>query len=1091
MLVIKRALSLVLSTMLAVPVNVWARTEHAAKPSSKAAAHVARPKLRKGFVAVDKAAIKSASRTPSRSQRKPASQVAADQPMTPAQALHSVMPPMTSKNGFKVVDVEGKQKRLKSRTVSKGDYRQIIADEDDDGFADVYEVTKGNMTTKAYRPYRGKFTRIDIQDRRKAVEVNSVLMLDPDTQKYRIVRSQVHKYVAANSINPEAESQSAFANTKTTARKIGLETAGMCAEQVTQINSFEQLLKQIQDAVDGNKITSLECKLNRYQDLFFDKSCDSGDFKKSKVDMIKGLAKLMGSVDSKSPSQYLQCLTEKGYGAHSARIQNFLATRLQNAKEVLKNEAGWDDSKFADNNCERLEKVDVKKENGKFTSKKLTEVVSATPGPVFNCSEAPKLSPPPAAQFFYETQKVSLYTNSAPISSSYGIAAQDAYGSIMMHELLHYSGLNQSAENLIEQAQNCCAPNKYSASSTTNACNSLAKRARDEKMISALSQSPGYLDVVRGVGGILESSEADKFMDNFSVSFASSPQGIKALKTLESCLASANGDAALITGCRTQIKIAAATYAKAYIPQIACPQWKSDYTTASLDCKTTTDRIVEVMDPREGQQSDIVVMGKKSKAEPISVIDNETMAIDAAALAPINLDFISEIPSLAGNTSPAAKSASATAPASAYVPSGSATVASGVPSATSAKSSGLSRVTQAGSAAVAANQPASAARTTTAPAAATQPAAQPTTQPAAQPAAGAPSFNVANGAAGETQTNVTRPTVANQPAAVTDSGASAAMDSDQGADSSATASTRGSSNASSNTYSNTYSNSGSTATSSSGTPMPLPTSAGIPLGRGDTPLDTSTMVVNGLDVSRVGSAITKAAQALIPTASAATTFANAAAFAPRPENYRAPAAASYVSSNSSQGSSGSSGSGGGSRSSSNSASASRSRSSNGSNGASGGDDDSQSSSGSKSSAKASAKQSAKAGAGAESNAQQVAEGEEAQADFAGQATVDAKGAARSAASIGGASNFAASGNSGVSQQGNWSPAPSRTQTITRLVKMPASSVRVLAEKRNSGFARDLQSKKIGIQMPGGGVIGYSEPNFQFCGEKIVALGACR
>ncbi|RYG95190.1 MAG: hypothetical protein EON58_14685, partial [Alphaproteobacteria bacterium] len=323
--------------------------------------------------------------------------------------------------------------------------------------------------------------------------------------------------------------------------------------------------------------------------------------------MIKGLAGLLGSVDSKNPAQYLQCLTDNGYGAHAGRIHQLLSSKLDAAKSALSKQAGWTDAQFGDNSCERLEKVEVFKENGKTTTKKLTEVVPETASPtrLFTCGKPDSNE---YAHFDPNTDTVKITSDATRLSTGYGIAKSDAYGSVLMHELLHYSGMNTGAEEQIGQIQNCCAPSKFGEAGRNTSCNFIRSYMQNERLLAAASQTPGYVDLERMMRQKLPPSMVPDFMERFTVGFANSPDGKASIKNYQACAKDKSGDENALRRCSEPVLIASRKFAEKFIPQTMCPIWRSHPSISLISCSTLTQTATDALQYND-PANDIIVNG--------------------------------------------------------------------------------------------------------------------------------------------------------------------------------------------------------------------------------------------------------------------------------------------------------------------------------------------------------------------------------------------------------------------------------------------------------------------------------------------------
>lgn len=1054
MLVFKRALSVALSVLLACPVSVFAANEKKAH-------------ARRGFIPTANSAerdhanldsdITPKTKPNSKSQLKSqAKQQSKSEPkkLAPGAVLSSLMPKSTAKrNGYDVVEVKGKGNRLKSRTVTRGDFREIIVDEDGDGFADVYEVTRGAVTAKANYPDRGRFTRVEFTQKHTKGEVKSLLFLDPVQNKYVVTASSVDAYKRNLSLVNS-----------------GAKAGAICTDDLEYLTSFEKLLAQIQEAVSGPKANALECKLEAYQDLFFDKSCDNGEFKESKSDMIKGLSKLMASRESKNPSQYLQCLEDNGFGYHAAQIQSTLGKKLQALKEKMASSAVGGDSQFANNSCVRVEKIEIYKDNGHTTKKKIDELVDGSDSvpKLFTCSTNKDCNGS------HKGNQVTLCAGSTRLSGSYGTAAPDAYGSLMMHELLHNSGMNANDEPLIDNIQNCCAPSKYSSTSTANACATVKQRSKDGLYIASLNQTAGYRTAISYLAEQMGKDEAEKYLANLAIKFRDLPEGQAALRTFGTCQTANQTDEVKLDECRSQLMEKVGQFAVPHTEKVMCEAWKN--TNPEFNCQKIVSVLQDSLKAKPlsslaGPRAPIIVLQDESQLFTITSTDFNLSKIELPAfdLNEQNQDE-PEVKAPVQAAKPAKPSGTKVA-AKQTSPDTGTSVAQGSNTSTTKPVSGSDASTQ-GTAASSSGSFAS------------QPSSPATT---AQPSAGKATTKMESEVrvSGEPSTSNSQTANGSTTVAATNQNTSQSDDSETGSSSSANNSGTSNMNSQgSTTGTSTY----VPSSSRSGGNLAMPTSAESSLGRTDnlqfkaSPV-ADTLLAKGADVlNAVTGTIAKAAPANAQTIAAQNIVRSPAAAA-------APASSgsgfsSWASSNSSSGSQ-----------SGNRGVAARGSSSGGSGGGSG----------RTSSLGLRAKSStddqdpkSQAPQGKVAKAEKAPESEGSTDDASAEGAEASEKVEANAKSAGaqdqgrGLAAVTASGSAGAS---SWKVGTfhTRYEATKFLVTTPASRIIELASKPNSAFEKDLAKQQIGIRKVGGGKpIGFSRPTHQVCGDKIIVIErACK
>lgn len=1053
MLVFKRALSLALSAMLACPASAFARNE---KSNS-----------RRGFVPAASAFERS--RTKGVSRRQPTS--ISPQQMSPGLALASVMPKsMGKRRDVQVVEVKGKGNRLKSRTITKPGYQELIVDNDGDGKADVFEVTRGAVTVKSYRPYLGQFTHMDFTERRVKGEIKSSLVFSSRTKRYELVSIEFVPYKAQ--LDPVTNGS--------------VKVGDMCSDDASKLASFEELLKQIKDSVGGEKSLALNCKLQTYQDLFFDKSCNSGEFASSKNDMIRGLSKIMASRDANTSGrpQYLQCLEQNGYGYHSAKIQDILAQKLVNARNKMATAANWTDADFMNKSCEPIEKVEIQKPSGGTTKKKFTDLV-------LDDSKAPKLISCQNdsrcwGKHFEESNTISMCSTSSQISAGYGTAAEDAYGSVMFHELLHASGMSDDDEPLIKDMQNCCAPNKYTAQDTDNACALVKKRSTDDRFMAVLSQSAMYVEYRRYLVAKLGSVKADEYLRALAIGFKDSPEGMSELRTFDQCSKNSVGDVNKAETCKKNLLYAVGKFTHKFTNEKMCGVWA--VTAPNVKC----NEIVEISDQTfQYSVNDIVVSAGGSRnvdllsAPPaiiteISALDvSPALTLDFSAIAatipPLTLDntdnggrtnFDARPKERTAPVAPANPQAGTETPAPSTI--GGATTTTGGATTTGRTSTTGGATTTGGTT-----------PSTTAPTAPTEPRSGTgigyvdPTQPATNPTN---TNNPANPTTGD-RTAPSKPTNGN--------GSTTAGGGETGGTNAPTR-TSGNSNlvgglgATGNTYVSPTSRTAA-ASAASARALDMPTAA-LPsastLGTGSIDFASTRAVDTTLNAaSSLGSLASKLVLASPNANASAQQIARSAPIS-------SPSVATWASSASS-----------GSRSIAAVRSGSSSASSSGSRVTAA---QSKTQAGSKSQG-ASASQNGAAPSEGQGDAVAQADGAEAEEADQDATARDGKpgevrGTQATAAQSATPRALAAApgGNSAASGQ-TWKSGTFRSKFEARkfVTAAPAERIIELSSSSNSAFARDLASKQIGIQLGGGKVVGYSQPTHQICGKRVVGIGECR
>jgi hypothetical protein len=1092
MLVLKRALSLAISTALAFPVNVWARSEQPHAPHAK-------PAHTKGFVAVDKPStkqksvkVKTSSAKPLKAVsapsskfkavasaplknagRKPASQNSKDNFPEAGKVLSATMPKKGGKHGdYQVSFVPGKGKRLKSRVLTKGDFREIMVDEDEDGTADVFERTRGSLTMKAYRPYRGNFTHIEYTDRRAESMVITKFLLDPRKKGYQLLSVNVEPYRLMN---------------ESTVNRNGVVTGELCEVDARSLGGFEKFLEDLRKKMGGPKQSAVECKLKRFQDALFDKSCDDKkEFRESKEKMIAGLADLIASRGSEPP-KLLQCLEKKGYAYHSNKITEKINAYLHAARTTLKENSNWTDDQFDDNSCDRLETVQVKKPTGELEEKpqSFQEVFAKKYPPLFQCRNFDGAF----GSYDPKSARIFLKAPAAKMEAGYSIAAPDAYASLMMHELLHSTGINENEETLIKNLQVCCAVSSASSEFKSAACNAVDSRQRSEQTMAKVSQLSGYPQFYMKIQEQL-GTQASDFIDTWALNYLETPEGKESTATYGRCYKAAGQDADAQNKCGEALMKDLQAYTPKYLAD-RCPDFKKYRGTQNVDC----NKLKGAFDDFERAIAEDANRGFKNLLDeplrPITVIDVGELQISRVDTVKLDEEIRASLAQydfsdLQNNTeNPAARGVVPVAPTQPTQPTQPLTQRPPTQPNQPTSQTGTTVATNPQQPRTTTNRPTEPTNTrtgggvtfedepeTTTPTRTTQqqPQQPSTTQTQQQPQQQQPS---------------TTQTTQNNPA--TTGGSTDA--SQTGGTRTGTSQIAGTQNrAAANGYIPEYSSpvkmqEATAASAQTAAPLgaePVKTMAGFNTDRLDAYVQNIPTALGSL----VGSS----------TANAATAARFNAAIAPQPS--RMPAGGpSYASSGSapsapaSRSVAAASSSGGGSSRSSSSSSSSGRR---GSESDSDSDSESDESSGGKSRSSKTAKRekSSKADADASADGDATAD-TDAGADDAGGAKVAASGSvrpgARALAGSGGAAPAAAQietlGRQAISQP---------TRFVSSVKKAGASSVRALV--RNAEFVEKLRQGGWGIQ-DGNRVIGYSNPDrnklLVYCGDQVVLFGFCK
>jgi hypothetical protein len=349
MLVLKRAISLLLSFVLVYsPSLAWARAgEPRVKHFKAENPDVYKRQVLKHPHKASKLQVHVDKRMLTKAHRKPASEPK-DLKSKIDSAIEQVYRPIRYKgHDYTVTQVAGRGKHLKSQMIKGDDFEQIMVDEYNTGTASLWKVTKGATEITASHPYKGKFSQIDIRERRTKSFINAHLQINPDLKTYRVANYRIEPFQVDH-----YDSQIALA----------------CTSQLNDISSIGGIdsLKEFLSTIGADRSTpqsALECKLGHLQEAIFDKSCYVGEFAGSANDMSLALANIFGSVDPKhkGKARYLQCLNEQGFAYNAAQMEgNFVAMTSMVEQAVDNNSVRPAAASLLDANlCTPIDQIDI------------------------------------------------------------------------------------------------------------------------------------------------------------------------------------------------------------------------------------------------------------------------------------------------------------------------------------------------------------------------------------------------------------------------------------------------------------------------------------------------------------------------------------------------------------------------------------------------------------------------------------------------------------------------------------------------------------------------------------------------------------
>lgn len=264
-------------------------------------------------------------------------------------------------------DVNG---RVRKQILVGPDFSEIQLDQDGDGTVDFWEVQKGNRTVTALKPYRGRFLRIEILDRKKDGVLESVYLLSPSGKHYNRLRSKFtgpgvrRATQSGNEVGGDIEDESVPRDLPDTFSVDAVPAPATLASQYEGVNDRklkrfaleEREWRKGQVASDVGKMCEQESQLAKLQTDWwrilhrelqddaerlaeklrgssaFDQNCRKKENADDLKRMSKALADLMmtssrgePNPEARSRGRYLRCLEQSGLAPQAARIeQKFL-----------------------------------------------------------------------------------------------------------------------------------------------------------------------------------------------------------------------------------------------------------------------------------------------------------------------------------------------------------------------------------------------------------------------------------------------------------------------------------------------------------------------------------------------------------------------------------------------------------------------------------------------------------------------------------------------------------------------------------------------------------------------------------------------
>ena len=528
MLVFKRAIHFALSFALAFsPTLAWAAADRApasAAPTFKAQSKSAYTKnLAKQKRSGRQAASVSASASARRSTSGAPRSLAVDPRYGKAEdsrfaysggVLNQFFPTYETKQGAVYLQqTEGVNGRAGMQITRANGVEEILVDEKGDGTVNRKLVGKDNITVVSTNPYNGVFTKIEIQDHRSGGNIRTLLRMNPDLKTFRL-----------SSVKLETNKIDGY----------GVRVGRMCdlePEMLAPVAAFKDII----DHLPKNSEDAMACRMNRLQELFLDPSCKTPEFQSSIKDITQALAKILTSRGT-SPGRFLQCVEDRGFAFHSARIQqNFMST-LNGAMAIM-NPHGFQTADAANpNSCEPLlEIADLGAGHLKPTIK-VSEMLMNQVKLIKCDSKWPDVAA-------WDGKQVVISQTSARIVNKIGekgATASQAYADVLMHELMHSTDLLRVPyESLVGNIGKCCASPFPDGDMSRSACAAMEvarqERVPRQNMETNLSLNvPGFNDLVEMTEGQM-GGDSEEFMGNWLAALQTDPRALTAWAAIRDC----------------------------------------------------------------------------------------------------------------------------------------------------------------------------------------------------------------------------------------------------------------------------------------------------------------------------------------------------------------------------------------------------------------------------------------------------------------------------------------------------------------------------------------------------------------------------
>ena len=491
MLAFKRALSLILIWMLAVPSSAWA-----VAPSSEAASA-------KRSSAKSKTLKKPlAKSTGSRAGRK-AAPTWTEATWHPEGAASDILPLMTKgKQKYFEMGTVSSNGRMNSRILVGQELTEIMVRGREGSGGDMLEVSDGSLKLTFKTKLNGSFMKLLAEERVKNGVLSAEFLLASDHKSYRMTYAQLRPYsrvAAAKESAASAAPASPSSSSPTIENLLDGSANPVCQDQdpLEKLRSAMSCVQQL--ATDGAVETAMQCKIKRFQRFLFDPSCLTSPWTNEMPNITTALAQVMSSASKSAHAgaspKLLACLDGNGMGDSSTKIQADWMANFENIVVALQggalNDAEINALLKDDGNCAPIEKVHSSARNRDYTPHELMRAPLIHP---YICNDSNATA---NAEFDFRTRQILLHENGASLASQYHGNPVQGYATLFLHEHLHETGWTSDDHDLIDAAQVCCAPQDGDSNSgnCSNLRNLIHNDQANEQDEGAFDEAlPGYLD---------------------------------------------------------------------------------------------------------------------------------------------------------------------------------------------------------------------------------------------------------------------------------------------------------------------------------------------------------------------------------------------------------------------------------------------------------------------------------------------------------------------------------------------------------------------------------------------------------------------